>query len=94
MRWLSIFILVALLHDIVVPYPIAPSMKYDGCASIVTLDVCHASAPGFTDDDEVPGMVQGGGVMTPVLFVNYTVLISPMFGQLLLTKQNERPPTA
>ncbi len=94
MRWLSILILVTLLHNFLAPHPFISSVTYDEGVSVVTLDVCDTAASEFTTDDDAPVLIQNPGVQGPVFSVTYTKPFNHVFAQLLLTSKNERPPTA
>ncbi len=92
MRWLTVLILAAFSCNVFASQPITPDMIYGEHELVITLDVCHGSASEFTDDDEMPGVSQQKGTMTPILSLGNGPSGSPLFMKFLLTVQYERPP--
>lgn len=94
MRWLTVLILATLLYNVFASQPITSDMIYGEHELVITLDVCHESAFEFTDDDEMPGVSQQQGTMTPVLSLGDGPSVIFPFMKFLLTAQHERPPKA
>ena len=95
MRWVTVLILTTLLYNVfAASQPITSDMIYGEHELVITPDVCHESASEFTDDDELPGVSQQQGTMTPVLYLEGYPSVSPLFMKFLLTAQHERPPKA
>jgi len=94
MRWLTVPILAALLCNVFTSLPITSDMIDGEHELVITLDVCHGSTSECNDDDEMPGVFQQQGTMTPILSLGDGASVSPLLMKFLLAAQYERPPKA
>lgn len=92
MRKLSLLILIALLFDIFALHPVSISMQYDGHATLVALDVCHAPGNGLADHNDVPCETGKPLTATPHQFLQHSDSFASLSIQRLFATRYERPP--
>lgn len=94
MRWVSLAIVVILLHDVFAPHWYILGAPQNKHPNLTPIDICHASALAVTEDDEAACISDWPYSLKPALSFDYLSFTGPVFTQVLFTSRDDRPPEA